>query len=49
MSKIKEIEKYFLTKEFYNIKEKNNKINTNRYLNSYNKNLNQIFKKEKLV
>ena len=49
MSKIKEIEKYFLTKEFYNIKEKNNKIDTNRYLNSYNKNLNQIFKKEKLV
>ena len=37
--------KIFLTKEFYNIKVTNNKIDTNRYLNSYNEILNQIFKK----
>ncbi len=37
----KNIEKYFLTKDFYNMKLKNDKIDTSKYLESYNQTLNQ--------
>lgn len=40
--KKKNIKKYFLTKEFHNMKLKNNKINTYSYLTDYNKALNQF-------